>query len=188
MAKKNEKNTAAKENAAVDGQVNNSAEQSADENAQCGGCAELAEQVDKLKAELEQEKDRALRLAAEYDNFRRRTQKEKEASYGDAKAQTLAELLPVLDNFERAAQNTEASLEDYAKGVQMTFTQMMEILKKLGVEAFGEPNEKFDPNIHNAVMHIDDDTLEENVITDVFQKGYRIGDRILRHAMVKVAN
>lgn len=182
MAKKNEKNTV------VEDKANEAAQQNAEETAQCGGCAELAEQADKLKAELEQEKDRALRLAAEYDNFRRRTQKEKEASYGDAKAQTLAELLPVLDNFERAAQNTDASLEDYAKGVQMTFTQMMEILKKLGVEPFGEPNEKFDPNIHNAVMHVDDDALEENVITDVFQKGYRLGDRILRPAMVKVAN
>lgn len=184
MARKNEKNTVSNENKEPEEKLSE-AEQAVNESAECD---RLTAEVDALKAQLEQEKDRALRLAAEYDNFRRRTQKEKEASYGDAKAQTLAELLPVLDNFERAAQNTEASLEDYAKGVQMTFNQMIEILKKLGVEAFGEPKEAFDPKIHNAVMHVEDDALEENVITDVFQKGYRLGERILRPAMVKVAN
>lgn len=187
MAKKNEKNSVSNENKEPEEKLNE-AQQTADEVAQCSECDKLSAELETLKAQLEQEKDRSLRLAAEYDNFRRRTQKEKEASYGDAKAQTLTELLPVLDNFERAAQNTEASLEDYSKGVLMTFNQMTEIFKKLGVEQFGEPNEKFDPNIHNAVMHTEDDELEENVITDVFQKGYRLGDRILRPAMVKVAN
>lgn len=151
-------------------------------------CQKLTAELARLTTELAEEKDRTLRLAAEYDNFRKRTQKEKEASYGDAKAKTLAEILPVLDNFERAAQNSDATLEDYTKGVLMTFGQMMDILKKMGVEPFGEPGEPFDPQIHSAVMHIEDDGLDENVLAEVFQKGYRLGDRILRHAMVKVAN
>lgn len=145
-------------------------------------------ELEKLKQECAQEKDRFMRLAAEYDNFRKRSQREKESAYGDAKAQTLAQILPVIDNFERAATNTDASLEDYAKGISMTFNQLMEIFKKLEVEPYGEPGDSFDPQIHSAVMHVEDDSLGENVITDVFQKGYRMGDRILRHAMVKVAN
>ena len=145
-------------------------------------------EVDTLRQELAAEQDKYLRLLAEYDNFRKRSQREKETSYGDAKAQTLSQILPVVDNFERAANNTDASLEDYVKGVTMTFSQMMEILKKLEVEPYGESGESFDPQIHSAVMHVEDEALGENVITDVFQKGYRMGDRILRHAMVKVAN
>lgn len=145
-------------------------------------------EIETLKKQCSEEKDHLVRLAAEYDNFRKRSQREKEAIYGDAKAKTITEILPVVDNFERAANNTDSSLEDYAKGVSMTFTQLMEILKKMNVEAYGESGEQFDPKIHSAVMHIEDEKLDENVITDVFQKGYRMGDRILRHAMVKVAN
>ena len=100
----------------------------------------------------------------------------------------LTEILPVIDNFERASQNKEAGYEDFQKGIDMTFQQLMEIMKKLGVEAFGKEGDPFDPNIHNAVMHVEDETLDENIVTDVFSKGYQLGDRVLRHAMVKVAN
>ena len=150
--------------------------------------AELPETEQVEKDEVAEYKDKLLRLTAEFDNFRKRTVKEKEAIAGDSKAIALTELLPVLDNFERAAMNAEADFDSYRKGVEMTFGSFMEVLKKLGVEQFGEPGEQFDPNIHNAVMHCEDENLEENVITDVFSKGYKLGDRVLRHAMVKVAN
>ena len=114
--------------------------------------------------------------------------KEKEAAYSDSKALVLAELLPVMDNFERAAENKNASPEDYMKGIDMIYNQFSEVFKKLGVESFGEKGDSFDPNLHNAVMHEDDENEKENVITDVFSKGYKLGDKILRPAMVKVAN
>ena len=141
-----------------------------------------------LERELNASKDQYLRLMAEYDNYRKRTAKEKEASYNDAKASAYADLIPVIDNFERAFASEDANLEDFKKGVEMTRDQLLSIFEKAGVEAFGEPGEPFDPNMHNAVMHVEDDSLEENVLADVFQKGYKMGDRILRHAMVKVAN
>ncbi len=145
-------------------------------------------ETEKLQAQLNETNEKFLRTLAEYDNYRKRSQKEKEQAYGDSKAAVLSELLPVLDNFERAASNKEASPEDYQKGIDMIFNQFNEILKKTGVEAFGEKGEEFDPNIHSAVMHIDDGDEKENVIVDVFSKGYKLGDRVLRHAMVKVAN
>lgn len=150
--------------------------------------SEEENETEKLQKELDAAKEAHMRTLAEYDNFRKRTVKEKEAIAGDSKAIALTELLPVLDNFERAAMNAEADFDSYRKGVEMTFGSFMEVLKKLGVEQFGEPGEQFDPNIHNAVMHCEDESLEENVITDVFSKGYKLGDRVLRHAMVKVAN
>ncbi len=145
-------------------------------------------ELEKLREQLSQTNERLLRTLAEYDNYRKRSQKEKEQAYNDSKASALAELLPVLDNFDRAAGNKDASFEDYKKGIDMIFNQFNEIIKKLGVETFGEKGEAFDPNIHNAVMHIDDENEEESVITDVFSKGYKLGDRILRPAAVKVAN
>ncbi len=145
-------------------------------------------ETEKLQAQLNETNEKFLRTLAEYDNYRKRSQKEKEQAYGDSKAAVLTEFLPVLDNFERAASNKEASPEDYQKGIDMIFNQFNEILKKTGVEAFGEKGEEFDPNIHSAVMHIDDGDEKENVIVDVFSKGYKLGDRVLRHAMVKVAN
>jgi len=145
-------------------------------------------ETEKLQAQLNETNEKFLRTLAEYDNYRKRSQKEKEQAYGDSKAAVLSELLPVLDNFERAASNKEASPEDYQKGIDMIFNQFNEILKKTGVEAFGEKGEEFDPNIHSAVMHIDDENEKENVIVDVFSKGYKLGDRVLRHAIVKVAN
>ena len=149
---------------------------------------ETADEIEKLKEELAAAKDAHIRTLAEYDNYRKRSTREKEAAYGDSKASCLAELLPVLDNFERAAANTEADLESYKKGIEMIYGNFCETLKKLGVEAFGEKGETFDPNIHNGVMHIENEELPENVIAEVFSKGYKIGERILRPAMVQVAN
>ncbi|MCQ2461105.1 MAG: nucleotide exchange factor GrpE [Clostridia bacterium] len=152
--------------------------------------AEEVEQTieEKLVAELAAQKEAYLRLAAEYDNFRKRTAKEKEESFTSAKATVFEDFLPVLDNFDRALIAEASTVDDFKKGVEMTYTQFTDVFKKFGVETFGEAGEKFDPNIHNAVMHVDDESFEANVITDVFQKGYKINDRILRPAMVKVAN
>ena len=146
--------------------------------------AEALEQCEAEKKELE---DRYLRLMAEYDNYRRRTQKERENIYPDAVADTLKELLPVLDNLQRAL-DTPCADENYITGIQMIRTGLEEFLKKMGVETFGKAGEPFDPNLHNAVMHIEDENLEKNVVAQVFQSGYRRGDRILRHAMVQQAN
>ena len=133
------------------------------------------------------EHDALLRLAAEYDNFRKRTIKEKEASYGNGKADAVAKMLPVYDNLERALnQPTEDAA--YKKGVEMTMAELVKIFTALGVEIFGEKGEQFDPNLHNAVMHIDDESLEENTIAMVFQKGFKIGEKVVRFAMVQVAN
>ena len=133
------------------------------------------------------EHDTYLRLAAEFDNFRKRTIKEKEASYGNGKADAITKLLPVYDNLERALnQPTEDAA--YKKGVEMTMTELVKILTGLGVEIFGEPGDVFDPNLHNAVMHLDSEEHDENVIAQVFQKGFKLGDKIVRFAMVQVAN
>ena len=133
------------------------------------------------------EHDSYLRLAADYDNFRKRTIKEKEASYGNGKADAVEKLLPVYDNLERAL-NQPTEDEAYKKGVEMTMNQLVSIFTGLGVEIFGEVGEEFDPNIHNAVMHTEEEGVEENTITQVFQKGFKLGDKIVRFAMVQVAN
>ena len=148
---------------------------------------EIAVEVNPFEEKYNAEHDAHLRLAAEYDNFRKRTVKEKEASYGNGKADAVAKMLPVYDNLERALnQPTEDTA--YKKGVELTMTELVKILNGLGVEIFGERGEAFDPNLHNAVMHIDDETLEENTISQVFQKGFKIGDKVVRFAMVQVAN
>ncbi len=126
--------------------------------------------------------------AAEYANFRARSAKEKEQIYSNAKGNVIAEILPVIDNLERAINQDGEDFEALKKGVEMTLDGLMATLSKIGVESYGESGENFDPNLHHAVMHIDDDGLEENVIVDVFQKGYKIGDRVIRPAMVKTAN
>ena len=133
------------------------------------------------------ERDAHLRVAAEFDNFRKRTIKEKEASYGNGKADAVARMLPVYDNLERALQQETADAA-FKKGVEMTMNELVKILTGLGVEIFGQVGDPFDPNLHNAVMHIESDELEENVIAQVFQKGFKIGDKIVRFAMVQVAN
>ena len=133
------------------------------------------------------EHDAHIRLAAEYDNFRKRTVKEKESSYGNGKADAVAKMLPVYDNLERALnQPTEDAA--YKKGVELTMNELVKIFTTLGVEIFGDVGDAFDPNMHNAVMHIDSEELPENTISQVFQKGFKIGEKIVRFAMVQVAN
>ncbi len=150
--------------------------------------AEENDELASLQKALEEEQNRYLRLMAEYDNFRKRSAKEKDSIYTDAKADAFTSLLPVLDNFDRAFENAEASLEDFRKGVEMTRDQLLNIFGNAGVEVFGEAGDAFDPNLHNAVSHIDDPEQGENVLAQVYQKGYKIGDKVLRHAMVVVAN
>ena len=133
------------------------------------------------------EHDSYLRLAADYDNYRKRTLKEKDAAYGNGKADAVEKLLPVYDNLERAL-NQPTEDEAYKKGVEMTMTQLVGIFAGLGVEIFGNVGDTFDPNIHNAVMHIEDESFGENTICQVFQKGFKIGEKIVRFAMVQVAN
>lgn len=147
----------------------------------------LLSELEALKDTLAQKEDQYLRLLAEYDNYRRRTQKEKTDAYTNAKSDAVTAFLPVYDNLERALKQETAD-EAYKKGVEMTMTQLKEVLQKLGVEEIPALGETFDPNLHNAVMHVDDETAGENTIVDVFQAGFRAGDKVIRFAMVKVAN
>ncbi len=148
---------------------------------------EAAPEVNEWEEKYNAEHDSYLRLAADYDNFRKRTIKEKEQSYGNGKADAVEKLLPVYDNLERAL-NQPTEDEAYKKGVEMTMTQLVGIFTGLGVEIFGNVGDAFDPNLHNAVMHVDDENFAENTICQVFQKGFKIGDKIVRFAMVQVAN
>ena len=142
------------------------------------------EALEKEKAALN---DKYLRLCAEYDNYRRRSQKEKDNLYSEIRAAAVQQFLPVYDNLERALkQGTED--EAYRKGVEMIMTQFNTTLEKLGVQKIESLGQTFDPNKHNAVMHVDDESLGENVIVDVFQEGFAMGDKVIRFAMVKVAN
>ena len=143
--------------------------------------------LEQAKAAQAQEHDQFLRLAAEYDNFRKRTQREKDGIYQDAVADTVKKFLPVYDNLERALHHETAD-EAYKKGVEMTMTQLKEVLTKLGIEEIPALGEPFDPNLHNAVMHVEDEGAGENTIVDVFQTGFKSGDKVVRFAMVKVAN
>ena len=148
--------------------------------------AELEKQLEESKAELAAEKDKYMRMIAEYDNYRRRTAKEKDGIYADAYADALKGILPILDNLERAVGVGEA--EALQKGLSMTLKGAEDALAKMGVTAFGEKGETFDPEKHNAVMHIEDEQYGESEITEVYQKGYAKGYKILRFAMVIVAN
>ena len=139
------------------------------------------------KAELNGANDRYLRLLAEYDNYRKRSQKEKDSLYGDIRADVVSKFLPVYDNLARAlAQSTED--EAYRKGVEMIMTQFCTTMEKLGVTKIESLGKTFDPNLHNAVMHVDDEEKGENEIVEVFQDGFMIGEKVIRFAMVKVAN
>ena len=143
--------------------------------------------VDPWEEKYNAERDAHLRVAAEFDNFRKRTVKEKEQSYGNGKADAVAKMLPVYDNLERALnQPTEDAA--YKKGGEMTMNELVKILTSLGVEVFGNVGDTFDPNLHNAVMHTEDDSFGENTISMVFQKGFRVGEKVVRFAMVQVAN
>ena len=165
------------------------AEQAADAAEQQAASAETAAQPDdEWKAEFDELNDRYLRMAAEYDNFRKRSQREREQAYTDAVSRAVTALLPTYDNLERAIKAETADAE-YKKGVEMTMTQLTESLKGLNVTVIeASAGTTFDPNFHNAVMHVEDEALGENVIAEVFQQGFQIGDKVIRHAMVKVAN
>ena len=147
----------------------------------------LMAELESLKTQVAQQEDKYLRLAAEYDNYRRRTTREKEAIWNDAKAEAAVAFLPVYDNLERALKQETAD-EAYKKGVEMTMTQLKSVLEKLGIteiDALGKP---FDPALHNAVMHVEDENLGENTVAEVFQAGFMLGEKVIRFAMVKVAN
>lgn len=147
----------------------------------------VEEKVPSPDEELAALNDKYLRICAEYDNFRRRSQKEKTEIYSDVKANAVKAFLPVYDNLERAIAQ-ETCDEAYAKGVEMIMAQFMKTLDGLGVSKINDVGEKFDPNLHNAVMHVDDEEKGENEIVEVFQKGFMLGEKVIRFSMVKVAN
>ena len=147
-----------------------------------------AEKESSCENELAEIKDQLLRITAEYANFRKRSEKEKQDNFTFAKSETIRELLPVIDNLERAIASEQNDFDGLKKGVEMTFESLVNTLNKLGVDIFGAPGDDFDPNLHNAVMHIEDENYKNGEIVDVFQKGYKINDKIIRPAMVKSAN
>ena len=146
----------------------------------------LKGKIKKIQAESEENRDSFLRVSAEYDNFRKRSIKEKDNIYSDAKADCIEELLPILDNLQRASNYTDS--DKVMEGVGMILKNLPDVLDKLGIESFGDPGDKFDPNMHNAIMHVDDENYGDEEIVEVLQRGYKMGDRIVRYAMVKVAN
>lgn len=146
----------------------------------------LEKQLENARADIAAAEDKYLRLAAEYDNFRKRSTKEREAIYGDAAADCIKELLPVIDNLQRATEYTAP--DKVAEGIEMILGSLPAVFEKMKITPFGKPGDTFDPNLHNAVMHVEDEEHGENEIVEVFQQGYSIGDRIVRYAMVKVAN
>ena len=151
--------------------------------------AELKATIAAKDGELAEANDKYLRLCAEYDNFRKRSAKEREGVYTDAYCDALTQLLPVLDNLDRAAQYCEAESDSpMAKGVELTLKSFVEAMAKMGVLEIEALGKDFDPNIHNAVMHVEDESVGENQVVEVFMKGYAKGDKVLRHSMVKVAN
>ena len=189
MSEKKKKNTPQEEQPQADTapETEQAAEKAAEEET-FTVTREQMEQMEQLAKMVSDASDKYLRLAAEYDNYRKRTTKEKEGLYQDAKADTIREFLAVYDNLERAAASEGGEDSPHKKGLEMIFAQYKEILKKLGVtqiEALGQP---FDPEKHNAVMHIDDESLGENVVSQVFQEGFELGGKVIRHAIVQVAN
>jgi molecular chaperone GrpE len=147
---------------------------------------ELIAENEELKTKLEEQADKYLRMAAEYDNFRRRSREERESVYESALSDTVGELLSIIDNLERAALYDDG--EKVKEGLAMTAKSVESVLSKLGVEVFGKAGETFDPNLHNAVLHVEDDSFGEGEIVEVFQRGYKKGKHIIRFAMVKTAN
>ena len=147
----------------------------------------LLEELESLKDQTARQEDKYLRLAAEYDNYRKRTAKEKESIWADVKAETAAAFLPVYDNLERALKQ-ESSDEAFKKGVEMTMNQLKDVLAKLGIAEIPALGQTFDPKLHNAVMHVEDENLGENVVAEVFQAGFTLGEKVIRFARVKVAN
>ena len=165
------------------------AEQTASEDTAAEPETEQAEEKTPASAkdEVADEHDRFLRLIAEYDNFRKRSAKERENIYTDVRVDTVTKFLPVYDNLQRAM-NTQTLDEAYKKGVEMTFNQLKQVMTSLGVEEIPAEGETFDPTVHNAVMHVEDESFGENVIIEEFQKGFKLGGKVIRFSMVKVAN
>ena len=162
-------------------------EREAKTEAQSESADPLLTELESLKDQVAQQEDKYLRLAAEYDNYRRRTAKEKDSIWNDAKADAAQAFLPVYDNLERALKQETAD-EAFKKGVEMTMTQLKTVLEKLGITEIPALGQTFDPNLHNAVMHVEDENFGENTVCDVFQAGFMLGDKVIRFAMVKVAN
>ena len=177
-SEKTEEKKVSEETVAEETETENTGEPVKDEN---------ADKIKALEDELSAQKDKYMRLAAEYDNFRKRSQKERESLYNDIKADTLLKFLPVYDNLERALKQATAD-EAYRKGVEMIMTQFCTTMEKLGVTEIEAAGQKFDPTIHNAVMHVEDESFGENEVVEVFQKGFKLNDKVIRFAMVKVAN
>lgn len=191
MSKKKHAEETSEQELEVNEASENEAEEAAAENAEAEGTSEApAEESadDKVKAleeELKKEKDNYMRLFAEFDNFRKRTSREKTEAYGDSAAKTIGAILPALDNFDRAL-DAPCEDENFKKGVEMIFTQMNGILEKLGVTEIEAVGAKFDPNLHNAIKQVESEDGESDIVCEVFQKGYKLGDRIIRPAMVAV--
>lgn len=146
------------------------------------------EKIKDLENEISRQKDMFLRMAAEYDNYRKRSERDKINIYSNAIADSIKIVLPIADSLKRAANINSEDAKSYKEGLKLVDQQLKMALEKLGVESFGKIGEIFDPNIHNAISHIDDESLEKNSIAEVFQEGYKIKDKIIRHAVVKAAN
>ena len=193
MTENNENvNTAAEESAeeikGTETVENEAAEETKAEKSDKKKSKKLEGELEKKEKELAEANDKYMRLFAEYDNFRKRSAKEKEGIYADAYIDALAQILPVLDNLERAAAFEGADAESLKKGLELTLRSFAETLSKMGVSEIEAAGKTFDPNLHNAVMHIDDENYGESEVVEVFAKGYVRGDKVLRHSMVKVAN
>ena len=178
------------EDEVLEGEVQEAPEQPEAPEAPETGAADveaLRKELQELKTVEAQHKEQFLRLAAEYENYRRRTAKEKESIWADVKGETALKFLPVYDNLERALKQETAD-EAYKKGVEMTMTQLKSVLEQLGVTEIPALGQTFDPNLHNAVMHVEDENFGENTVAEVFQAGFQLGEKVIRFAMVKVAN
>jgi len=145
-------------------------------------------ETEKLKKELSETKELLLRTAAEYDNFRKRSEREKTSIYGDATSKAVSAMLPFADSLDAALNSSETQSEEYKKGIELLQNQLKSCFSKLNVEPFGDVGDDFDPNLHNAISHVEDEDEKESFVSAVFQKGYKIGDKIIRHAMVQVTN
>ena len=142
----------------------------------------------KLKKELSETKELLLRTAAEYDNFRKRSEREKTSIYGDATSKAVSAILPLADSLDAALNSSDTQSEEYKKGIELLQNQLKSCFSKLNVEPFGDVGDDFDPNLHNAISHVEEESDKQNFVSTVLQKGYKIGDKIIRHAMVQVTN
>lgn len=190
MSKNKEKEKKAPENEPVTDEEKEAVQQDSPDSQEGAKDAEetVGKELDQMKEELKKQKDILLRTAAEYENFRKRTEREKRAIYADATADAVAAILPIADSLEYAVKAQDGATEEYQKGLELVNKQFQDALAKLGVTAIGKAGDEFDPNLHNAVAHVDDETVADNTIVEVFQKGYLLGEKVIRHAMVKVAN